>query len=127
MLDVAHDDMIVGEDCSSASPCWVLAGSHPLPTIAGGGQTLSSSNSIKLLGHYSCPYGHKRISGRAGQLLDESVLQVLWAVDPASFFLAYPRADEQLLVAIPATAIAVPFFIPGDTIPEEVSGSLNAK
>ena len=101
--------------------------SGPLPAISGGGYKLASSNSIKLLWHYSCPYAHRIFAGRKGQLLDESVLQVLWAMDPASFFLAYPRASEERLVAIPARAISVPFFIPGDTIPAAVTGTLNTR
>ena len=32
VLDVAHEDMVVGEDCSRASPCWVLASAGPLPS-----------------------------------------------------------------------------------------------
>ena len=88
---VVSPSTIVGGGCSAADPCWPA----PKTKVAG----LDSSSAMDLVKFYGKAV-HKRMTNR----FTDETLDALWAVDPSSFFLAYPQPGAQTLVAVPSPA-----------------------
>jgi len=101
--------MVVGATCDSGQQCcWVVSGSAELPVITGDGVDLDSKCSFALLRYYGVPVGHRKYTGKQGQLLDEAALYVLWAIAPGSFFLAYEEGSRLHSLS----DVPVPFALP---------------
>ena len=74
-----------------------------------------------MLAYYTFACSHKKLSGKSGQLLDETVLYVLWALDPNSFFLTYPR--DGVLVRV--DNVPEPFALPAWNLLPEALGRVS--
>lgn len=85
ILDVAMPSMLYGADCSAAHPCWVVA-QEAVNVVAEDGTTLKSVSSRDVV---SCYARGKAVSYRKTRhLILEPLLDVMWAIDPDSFFYA---------------------------------------
>ena len=103
VLDVAAPSMVVGAQCSATEPCWVMAQTS-VHVTASDGTTLRSVGARDLLTYLA--RGKSMALPRAAHLIKEELIEVLWAVDPTSFFFAYVRSSDHKLVAVPVPATA---------------------
>ena len=108
-LHVAALSMMVGGDCSAADACWVVA-QDALDVVAEDGTILRSVLARDLLSYYA--RGKGMAYKKTEHLVKEELLDVLWAVDPHSFFFAYVDADARKLVAVQPPARVGAFRVP---------------
>ena len=108
-LHVAALSMMVGGDCSAADACWVVA-QDALDVVAEDGTILRSVFARDLLSYYA--RGKGMAYKGTEHLVKEELLDVLWAVDPHSFFFAYVDADARKLVAVQPPARVGAFRVP---------------
>ena len=105
--------MMVGGDCSAADACWVVA-QDALDVVAEDGTSLGSVFARDLLSYYARGKGmaHKGTE----HLVKEELLDVLWAVDPHSFFFAYVDADARQAGGGAATGARRRILCAGDAL-----------
>ena len=97
ILDVAQPSMVIGADCS-ADPCWIIA-EQAMDVVADDGRTLGSTKARQLVSYWA---RGKSVAYKGTQhLLHEQLLDVMWAVDPGSFFFAYLDSSTRKLMAVP--------------------------
>lgn len=117
VLDAAESSMIVGADCS-AGCCWPMAGKNELLGVsADGGTVLMSKDSKALVKYYS--KGVTRVN--TPHLIDELLLLVLFAVNPACFFFTYKTGSKLQALEQPTSASELSARVSGKQLPRGVT------
>ena len=108
LIEVAHPSIFVGGDCSAEHPCWPLV-QRALDVTGADGSKLHSVKARDLLS--SLVHGKGVSWLHKDHLLLESLLLVLWAVDPQSYFFAYVDNGKLVAVMPPARMSAARYLI----------------
>ena len=117
VLDVAESSMVLGADCS-AGCCWPMAGKNELLGVsADGGTVLMSKDSKALVKYYS--KGVTRVN--TPHLIDELLLLVLFAVNPACFFFTYKTGSKLQALEQPTSASELSARVSGKQLPRGVT------
>lgn len=119
VLDVATASMVVGASCDSDDCCWPMAGTNELLDVNDAdGLALESIDSKAILKYYSKGLRHKNNP----HLIESSLLFVLFAIDPSSFFIAFRTSDRKLeAVAQPTSAVKLEKLVKGIGLPQGVN------